>query len=345
MHRLVLAAAVVTLFGCSQSSPAPTPAPTPPAVTVSSVSVTGTMPTVGATTPFSATATLSNGTAQTVTSQATWSSSNTSVATVTNTGVVTAIGVGIADITATYQGASGTSHVSVVRATYTVSGHVTDGTSGGVLPNIMIQTVNSDNTTKSTLTGAAGDYAVGGILAGPVMVTASAISYQTTTKAVTVSSDTRIDIVLERAPPTYAGIWTGIYQVTDCKDVDTSGIAPLLCVQMMNRQPFPGSFGYRFTLAQSGATVMGTYTLTTPMFDCPCGGDYGAFDMSGTVASDGSLVLSATGTPRATGLVAEMTFNLRQTSSSTLTGTLTGVLKFGGTVKATFSGAIVSGSR
>src|SRR5204863_8785065 len=111
--------------------------------------------------------------AQTVTSQATWSSSNTSVATVTNSGVVTGIGVGIADITATYQGASGTSHVSVGRTTYTVSGHVTDGTSGGVLPNIMIQAVDGD-TTKSTLTGAAGDYAVGGILAGPVMVTASA---------------------------------------------------------------------------------------------------------------------------------------------------------------------------
>ena len=55
--------------------------PTAPA-TVASVAVNGTAPGAGASAPFSATATLSDGTTQIVTSQATWTSSNTSVATV-----------------------------------------------------------------------------------------------------------------------------------------------------------------------------------------------------------------------------------------------------------------------
>jgi hypothetical protein len=134
---------------------------------VASIAVTGVAPKVGQTAPFIATATLPDGTTQVVTSQATWSSSNTVVATVTNAGAVTGVGVGIVDITATYKGTSGTSHVAVGRAMYTISGHVTDGTSGGVLPNINIQTVDSENTVRSTRTDGAGDYAIGGSWPGP----------------------------------------------------------------------------------------------------------------------------------------------------------------------------------
>jgi len=339
-----LLAAVACSRNVTPTPPSPTPPAPVPTPSVSSVIVNGAAPTVGATALFSATANLSNGTAQNVTSQATWSSSNITVATVNGTGLVTGIGVGIADITATYQGATGTAHASVIRATYAVSGLVTDGTSGGVLPNINVQIVDSTGAAKSTLTDAAGNYSMSGIPAGPATLTASAVSYQTMTKAIEVSPDTRVDIVLARTPPPpsvgYAGIWTGQYLITDCQDIDGPGLTPLnLCRQLISTK------GYRFTLSQSGTSVTGAYKLISPFFTCPCGGDYGTFDMSGAVASDGALVIVATGSPRATGLLAGVTFDLRQATSSTITGRVTGELRFGGFQRATFGGTIQSGAR
>ena len=66
----------LALAACGSKSTPVAPA------TVASVAVTGTAPRVGASAPFSATATFSDGTTQIVTSQAAWISSNTSVATV-----------------------------------------------------------------------------------------------------------------------------------------------------------------------------------------------------------------------------------------------------------------------
>lgn len=173
--------------------------PTAPA-TVASVAVTGTAPGVGASASFSATATLSDGTTQTVTSQATWASSNPSVATV-NAGTVSGLAPGEADITATYQNVTGRAHatiVSAVKATYTLTGTVIDGTSGGVLPNIDIQASDSAGKTLSTKSGSAGTYTIGGLAAGTVGVTAAATSYQSATQTVALSSDLRVDIVLKR---------------------------------------------------------------------------------------------------------------------------------------------------
>lgn len=53
---------------------------------------------------MTATATLSNGTTQSVTTQATWNSTNPSVASVAGNGSVTVQNAGVADITAVYQG-------------------------------------------------------------------------------------------------------------------------------------------------------------------------------------------------------------------------------------------------
>ena len=77
-------------------------------------------------------------TSQSVTAQASWQSSNNAVATVSAAGVVTGLAAGDADISATYQNVTGRMHVTLSRSTtgFTVSGTVTDGTSGGVLPNI-----------------------------------------------------------------------------------------------------------------------------------------------------------------------------------------------------------------
>jgi uncharacterized protein YjdB len=92
-------------FACSNSTTAPT--------TVSSVTVTGTVPTMGATSQFTARATLSDGTTQDVTGQATWQSSDSTVATVSATGSVTAIAAGTVNVMATYQTISGSDQITV----------------------------------------------------------------------------------------------------------------------------------------------------------------------------------------------------------------------------------------
>jgi hypothetical protein len=83
------------------------------ATTVSTVAVTGTVPTVGTTAQFAATATLLNGSTQDVSSSATWTSSNTAVATVSSTGLVTAVTSGAVTITATYSGVVGNDAITV----------------------------------------------------------------------------------------------------------------------------------------------------------------------------------------------------------------------------------------
>lgn len=87
-------------IGAVAGPPAPTPA-------VYDVSVAGPAPAIGATTRLFATATFSGGTGQDVTGLAVWRSSNTSVATV-SAGAMTGVGAGQVNISATYQGVTGT---------------------------------------------------------------------------------------------------------------------------------------------------------------------------------------------------------------------------------------------
>jgi hypothetical protein len=97
---------------CGGSS---TTVPTPTSASVRSVSVSGVTPQIGTTAPFTATATLSNGTTQVITGQAEWRSSNVGVVTVAPTGAVTGVGPGEAEVTATFNTVSGSQHVQVVE--------------------------------------------------------------------------------------------------------------------------------------------------------------------------------------------------------------------------------------
>jgi uncharacterized protein YjdB len=103
---IVVTVAVAGLtIACSKSSTSPS--------TVSSVTVTGAAPAVGSAVQFTATAMLSDGTTQDVTSVAAWQSSDPSAATVSSTGVVTAMAAGTVDVTATYQNVTGTDEITI----------------------------------------------------------------------------------------------------------------------------------------------------------------------------------------------------------------------------------------
>ena len=110
LGRLIpfLTSAAMALAACGGGNSSPTPvAPSAPTVTGVAITGTATLTSRGQTSQLTATATMSNGTTQAVTGQATWQSSNTAVATVSAAGVVTAVGDGEATVTATYQAQSG----------------------------------------------------------------------------------------------------------------------------------------------------------------------------------------------------------------------------------------------
>jgi len=128
-HRILKQAVVVLglallIAGCDKSSP------TNPngggnfgsnGATVTSLAITGTLQVgEGETSQLTATATLSNGSSQDVSSQATWQSSNTSVATISGTGLLTALKAGTTDITAVYSGRTARVTVTVTTASYNV---------------------------------------------------------------------------------------------------------------------------------------------------------------------------------------------------------------------------------
>ena len=332
---------LVSACGGNSTSTVPT-TPTPSATGTSSVSVnclTTTLTTAGQQTQCSAVALLSNGTSQDQTLASQWSSSNASVASVSATGAVTAVSSGSVTIAATFQGLQGARAVAVTLPdSFTLTGTLTDGTSHGILPNITVQIISGTNAGKSAVTDSSGNYTMSGLSAGTFTLSVSAASYQTTTQTVTLTANARVDLVLQRAasPLSYAGTWTGQFGISACNDIDPPGLTHIgLCASLLR-----GPYAYLLTLSQNGATVTGTYQLKSPFFSCACGGIYGTFDMSGAVATDGTLVISGTGSLTGSGVEAATTFTVRQANSSTLTGTVSGSLTFGGVQRATLGGAI-----
>jgi uncharacterized protein YjdB len=105
--RSIAIAALLAAFtaGCGSSATSPT--------TISSIAVTGTAPALGATSQFTASATLMDGTTQDVTTLATWSSSNSTAASVSSSGLVAGIAADTVTIQATYQSVTGSDQITV----------------------------------------------------------------------------------------------------------------------------------------------------------------------------------------------------------------------------------------
>ena len=114
---ILLTVALIPLWTLACGGSRQTPTAPPPPITVTAVTVNGEISiTVGQTSQFTLTATLSDGTTQNVSTSATWQSSNAGMASVSAAGAVTAVSPGTATITATYQGTSNALAVTVVGA-------------------------------------------------------------------------------------------------------------------------------------------------------------------------------------------------------------------------------------
>jgi carboxypeptidase family protein len=154
--------------------------------------------------------------------------------------------------------------------TYSVNGLVTDGTSGGVLPNIVLRVADGPDAGKSATTDAGGRYAIGGIAPGTFTLSASAVSYLTRLTPVTVSSDTRVDIVLSRCRYTLSShnqsvpFDGGSYEVqvasdSECPWTATPG-AIWIAITRGSSGIGNGSFAYA-AAANSGAARSGTVNV------------------------------------------------------------------------------------
>jgi hypothetical protein len=104
---------------------------------------------------------------------------------------------------------------------------------------------------------------------------------------------------------------------------------------------------YRLTLTQRDTIVAGSYELMTPYYNCACQVlGYGTLDGDGAIAPDGTLTFATQGSVRFTGVTAVVIFTVKQSSTSTITGTVSGHLRFGSPDdRSVFSGVVTSGSR
>ena len=164
-HALLAAMLSVPLAGCGSSTPSSPPPPPPPAApTITGVQVTGFSAALkpGETLQLAATATLSNGTSETVTSQASWRSENTNVAMVSAAGLVTAITAGTTEVRASYQNVSGGVMVEIVQppATFSLCGTVTETPGNLPLDRAYVEIRDRLNAGRNAETNNAGRYCI-----------------------------------------------------------------------------------------------------------------------------------------------------------------------------------------
>ena len=106
--RLVAALAFAAAAGACVGTP------TLPSSTITTLTIVGTPPAVGATSQYSASVIVANSAdVENVTSLATWQIANTAVATVSKTGLVTGVTAGSTTLTVTYNGTTVTQQLSI----------------------------------------------------------------------------------------------------------------------------------------------------------------------------------------------------------------------------------------
>jgi hypothetical protein len=184
---MLLFSLVIMSVGCSgSSSVASGKTMTAIAVTPATASIAS-----GASQPFTATATYSDGSTGNVTSSVTWTSSSASVATITAAGMATAVAAGSSTMTASLNGVSGAAALTVTAATKTlVSIAVSPATpsiAAGATQQFVATATYSDGSTAVVTSTAAWSSSSVGVATINAAGLATAVAAGTSTITATVS--------------------------------------------------------------------------------------------------------------------------------------------------------------
>jgi hypothetical protein len=157
----------------------------------------------------------------------------------------------------------------------TIAGTVTDATSHGVLPNVLVAVANGVSAGMSTRTDSAGTYTLAGVSADATRLQASANGYETAEYVVPGSDNVLVNIVLARLPP----------PPTPSPIADAGNVVIT----------FAGGAGAMTTFVQSGFTISAT---SASWFFSSYGvpGPSAQFSTDAGITTQGEVMISAGGT-------------------------------------------------
>ncbi len=227
---LVLVVLIVIVSACDKKSPttptpSPTPTPTPTTFTVSGTVTDGSSPLPGASVRITGGTGANIGKNATTDAAGRYSITGVSPERIIMETTIAGYAIGTASPTVA---ANTTQDFALTRLTFTISGTVTDATSGGVLPNILIKITGgtSLNFGKSATTDGAGKYTITGVVAERIVLEASNAAYEVSAASPTVTGNTTVDFILVRQAPTTGNL---IFKI-DAASCGTTPSSPIVDV-------------------------------------------------------------------------------------------------------------------
>src|SRR4051812_44449105 len=209
--EVTAALAITTLAACgsSQSTVNPTAPSLPamPGATVSTLIVTN-QPPSGNTMQMVATARMSDGSSQNVTSAASWESSNPSIATISSSGMLSVLANGQVDARAMYQGVLGSVTLTLTRAPdpaarYTLSGIAREvSPAPRILGDVRITITEGPDAGITATSDAGGQFRFASVAGSRLSLEASRAGYQTWRMTnLTIDANKQIEVVMYPNPP------------------------------------------------------------------------------------------------------------------------------------------------
>jgi hypothetical protein len=222
---LAASLAIAALVACSSSKSSDSPTapslPALPGVTVTTLVVTN-QPANGNTIQMIATARMSDSSSQTVTTGATWETSNPAIATISSSGLLTVLANGSVDVRAMYQGVLGSLTVPVTRAPdpnarYTLSGIAREvSPEPRILGDVRITITEGPDTGMAASSDAGGQFRFASVAGSRVSLEASRAGYQLWRMTnLTIDGNKQIEVVMFPIPPVNAA---GEMATGRCKD-------------------------------------------------------------------------------------------------------------------------------
>ena len=273
-----VAAGMATISAASGSITGSTTVTVTPA-TLQSIAVTPSNPSIakGTTQQLTATGTYSDSTTQDITSQVTWASDTVSVATVSSSGLATAAGTGTADISASMNGVTGSTKLTVTAATLAsisvsppapsvAKGSTQQFTATGTYSDSSTQDLSTQVTWASSMTGVAtvsGTGLANTLAAGNTTITAAlgAIHGQATltvTPATLASISVTPTTPSRPVPLTLAFNATGIFTDHTTQDLTTQETWASSSTAAATISNAAGSQGLASTVAAGTTTISAT---------------------------------------------------------------------------------------